>query len=325
MEYSKEIKVLDHGYVRYIEHMGKDETVIEAARMSTGRGFVDWDPYKTCTKCGIIQKAVGDLKFGTTFYLDDAPAVEPHEHEWKNEPGDANLLDFLYRHKHMTPFEMGELHIEVQAPIFVFREWHRHRTQSYNEFSARYSAMPNLHYMPPIERFAKQSTDNKQGTGTQLVDYAGEWRQSVEVEQQDIFNNYDGMLRAGVAKEVARINTPVSRYSKMRAKANLRNWLGFLMLRMEGGAQWEIRQYANAVGEIVKDLWPRVYALFEEYDFYATRFSRTEMDVLRGMLEDWGNLSGKSFDGTDWKVQVERWSKDFKGRKRQEFLKKVIG
>src|SRR4029079_8395260 len=126
------IPVLDYGYVEIIDNWGSDERIIEAARMSTGKGFLGWgggwcpnSPHDTeCTCKGTRQ----------------------------NPPGDGKLLRFLWEHKHATPFEMGGLVIEVMAPIFVFREWHRHRTQSYNEMSARYTPLPDVNYIPSIER-----------------------------------------------------------------------------------------------------------------------------------------------------------------------------
>ena len=239
----EQLPVLDHGYVKYVGHMGSDETVIEAARMSTGKGFQRWEK-------------------------------------------DAKLLDFLYRHHHSTPFEMCELAIEVQAPIFVFREWMRHRTQSYNELSARYTWMPNLHYVPSADRFLPKESSNKQESSEFFAVGTNEdFRELVEKDQQSIYKLYEGMLSAGVPKEVARLNTPVSRYSRMRAKTDLRNWLGFLNLRMRENAQWEIREYAGAVGKIIESIWPRTYALFLEYDLNAKSFSSKELEVLRESVD----------------------------------------
>jgi len=275
----KTIKVLDHGYVKYVAHMGSDESIIEAARMSTGRGFVDWDETQECTRCKLkmpVQTVIG------------YKCVDGSEnHDWKKAAGDSKLLSFLYANKHMTPFEMCELAIEVQAPIMVFREWHRHRTQSYNEFSARYEQMPDLHYLPDAGRIQKQSAANKQGSGdTYDATFARSVVDRLAFQQRDIYASYDKWVNDdGVAKEVARLNTPVSRYSKMRAKTDLRNWLGFLQLRMAGNAQLEIRQYANAVAEIVKELWPRTFALFEEHDLGGVHLSKSEAALLRDYIE----------------------------------------
>lgn len=291
-------KVLDHGYVRYVDHMGSDESIVEAARMSTGRGFVSWEPYKRCRKC--------DVPF-LTHRLDGSEIVYRKEcevgglHDWQAFPrGDLGMLDFMWKNKHATPFEFAELHVEVQAPIFVFREWHRHRTFSFSEFSARYSQMPNLHYLPSPDRVQKQSTTNRQGSGAAFgEELAAGFITKWEIEQQEVYETYDNFVGAhGVAKEIARLNTPVSRYSKMRAKTDLRNWLAFLKLRMASSAQWEIRQYANACAEIVKQLWPRTWALFEEHDLHGVNLSRTDAARLREVLTYWYG-SGESAHGSD--------------------------
>jgi thymidylate synthase (FAD) len=181
--------------------------------------------------------------------------------------GDEKLLAYLYKHKHMTPFEMAGMTIEVQAPIFVFREWHRHRTQSYNELSARYTPVPDLHYVPSLERLLMDGGTNKQaqGTGAKLtLEQAENFRKIVTSYYNTLNVEYNAFMRFGVPKELARILMPVGRYSRMRASANLRNWLAFLTLRMDEAAQWEIRQYANAVGAIIAEQFPRTWALFVE-------------------------------------------------------------
>ncbi len=249
-ELETEIKVLDHGYVRYMGHLGTEEDIIRAARMSTQKDFIGWDDH------------YDNL---------DNPGVS----KWIK--GDKNLLEYLYKNHHMTPFEMLDLRIQVKAPIFVFREWHRHRTQSYNEMSARYIQMPNEHYLPEPRL---QDTKNKQGSVSMLAGDSLSFQMSMEAEQHQIYENYDRWIEFGVAKEIARVNTPISRYSIMWAKANLRNWLQFLQLRMAPNAQWEIRQYANAVASIIKEIWPRTYALFEEYTLRAYTLSRSEIALL---------------------------------------------
>lgn len=286
MERGHEIKVLDHGYVRLIDYMGSDEAIVEDARMSTSRGFVSWEPYRRCKKCG--ETCLDNLRFA---------CENCRVGEWEQFPrGDQGLLETLVANRHTTPLETGgELKIEVQAPIFVFREWHRHRTQSYNEFSARYAQMPDLHYLPELERFQKQSASNKQGSATELVDTAANIWLKMRATQQRIYNDYECDLGEGLAREVARINTPVSRYSKMRAKTDLWNWFHFLGLRQAAGAQWEIRQYADAVGQVVAAIWPRAHALFVEHQLRATRLSRSECAALSDyltQLEMLGHVSG---------------------------------
>jgi thymidylate synthase (FAD) len=271
--------VLDHGYVKFIGSMGDDTEIVEAARMSTGRGFVGWKPYRRCELCDYVDGPK----------LPECPA-RPGGHRWKDFPrGDMGFLEYMYSNQHMTPFEMCSLAIEVKAPIFVFREWHRHRTQKFNEFSARYAQMPNEHYLPALERIVKQSKTNKQASSSDPIDaaVAGHMLDALEREQESLYENYDYLIREGVANEIARINTPVSRYSKMRAKTDLRNWLGFLLLRKQSNhskPQWEISQYANVVGDIIQKLWPRTYELFEEHTLYAETFSRSEMKIIRNIL-----------------------------------------
>lgn len=279
----KEIKILDHGYVSYIDHMGEEERIIEAARQSTQKGFLGWEGTQACKSCGF---EVGDFP---KVKMKDIPIDQIQNvscvHEFEYRKGDKHLLEYLYKNKHMTPFEMCELTIQVKAPIMVFREWHRHRTQSYNEMSGRYIQMPNEHYIPEVRM---QDKKNRQGSFTS-EDFGNainsDFRSNITFQQDQIYAQYEVDINAGIAKEVARINTPISRYSVMYAKANLRNWLGFLDLRTRPNAQWEIVQYANAVAGIIKELWPRTYVLYEEYTRYSCSLSATEIRLLINNLE----------------------------------------
>lgn len=249
----RQVPVLDHGYVKLIDFLGDDASIIEAARMSTEGGFVSWEPYE------------------------------------KHPGGDMGLLDFLWRKRHATPFEMCEAVFEVQAPLLAFREWHRHRTQSYNEFSARYAVMANLHYVPSEERLKSIKSSNKQAASLdhhlgEEVDYE-KMLANIDDEQKSIYAEYERMLAQGVPKEIARLNTPVSRYSKMRVKTDLRNWLAFENLRIRPSAQWEIRQYAEVIGHtFLKALFPRTWSIFEEHDLYGAHLSRTELRALRAVM-----------------------------------------
>jgi thymidylate synthase (FAD) len=227
-----EIKVLDHGYLKMVESWGRGEAgeteaaIIEAARQSTQGSFRGWEQ-------------------------------------------DAKLLRFMFTNKHLTPFEFCGMTIEIQAPIFVFREWHRHRTQSYNEMSARYAPLPDLNYLPNTNRVLLTQDKNKQAQGVtgskRLTEHiADDWLENIAEFYQRAEDLYQYGLSRGIPKELARVVLPVGRYSRMRASANLRNWLSFLTLRMDPNAQWEIRQYANAVGEIVAQEFPRTWALFRE-------------------------------------------------------------
>lgn len=227
------MRLLDHGYVNLVEAWGSDERIVEAARQSTGGGFVSWDPY------------------------------EGHPR------GDAGLLRYLWTKKHSTPFEMCGMTIEVQAPIFVLREWYRHRTQSYSEMSARYAPLPDLAYVPTVERIMMDGGANKQagvvkGAEPVTESAANVFQAMLRHQYANAERAYQTALNTGVPKELARIVLPVGRYSRMRASANLRNWLAFLALRMAPDAQWEIREYANAVGVIIAEHFPRTWSLFDE-------------------------------------------------------------
>ena len=184
----------------------------------------------------------------------------------KTVVGDEKLLRFLWENGHSSPFEQCSATFEIQAPIMVFREWHRHRTQSYNEMSGRYTVMPDNHYIPERSRICKQSTTNKQGSTAETVspEIAEEFLSRIIFEQNHIYETYLWAVWHGIAKEVARINTPVSRYSKMRATASLLNWYRFLSKRLPSSAQWEIRQYAGAILTMLLEKFPRSTALFNE-------------------------------------------------------------
>lgn len=225
--------ILDHGYVELVETWGSDERIIEAARMSTARGFLGW---------------------GTP-----------------EEPGDEKLLRYLWNNKHATPFEMAGMTVEVMAPIMVFREWHRHRVPfGYNEMSARYTPLPDVNYIPSVERLMVGSDGkNKQagtikGAATLTEADAKSFQDGLRLIYQQAQALYETALANGVPKELARVHLPVGRYSRMRATSNLRGWLAFLTLRMAPTAQYEIRVYANAVGELIAAHFPRTWVLFVE-------------------------------------------------------------
>jgi thymidylate synthase (FAD) len=228
VEADVKVQVLDQGYVELVETWGSEERIIEAARMSTNKGFVDWDK-------------------------------------------DAKLLHYLYKHEHMTPFEMCGAIFEVKAPIFVFREWHRHRTQSYNEMSARYVPLPDENYIPEATDTHDRAMGAFYTTNRQASAVSGkmpefekikEWRTRLANAYYAAQEAYEYGLSVGVPKELARLSTPVGRYSRMRASANLRNWLQFLELRTAPGAQLEIQHYALAVQSLLTEHFPRTLAEF---------------------------------------------------------------
>jgi thymidylate synthase (FAD) len=254
-----EIKLLDHGYLRFVESYGSDERIVEAARMSTGKGFLGWG-HEECTFCG------DRLVFPSRRPCPDSPNGN---HDFKDKPGDEKLLRFLDENRHTSPFEMAGMIIEVQMPIFVFREWHRHRTQSFSEMSARYTPLPDFNYIPTVERLLIHSKTNKQagtvaGAAALTPDGAAFYRGKLQAMYEDDERFYQETLAMGVPKELARVHLPVGRYSRMRASTNLHNWLYFLTLRQAPAAQWEIRQYANAVGTYIADRFPRTWECFVE-------------------------------------------------------------
>lgn len=260
------ITILDHGYLSLVESWGSDERIVEAARMSTGKGFQGWGG-----KCDGIAHQLAEVGV-------DAEAQRslhggcPTCKGTQRLTGDEKLLKFLWDNKHATPFEMAGLIIEVQAPIMVFREWHRHRTQSYNEMSARYTPLPDVNYVPTVDRCLVVNGANKQanaikGCAELSHESALEWLAELSLVYEHAERVYQSGLRRGIPKELARLPVPVGRYSRMRASANLRNWLAFLTLRSDcvpegAAAQWEIRQFANAVGKLIEQAFPRTYELF---------------------------------------------------------------
>jgi thymidylate synthase (FAD) len=279
------VEVLDHGYVRLIETWGHGDAgvpeagIIEAARQSTQGSFRGWEsriaePHEPCGGCNGLGK-VDDRGFklvGQPFF-DSKPCPKCGGDGLKREPGDKALLRYLYTSKpqHATPFEFAGCVIEVQAPIFVFREWHRHRTQSYNEMSARYAPLPDINYVPSVERImlGAQATTNKQagavkGAAELTEATARTFRDELDAAYRAAEDIYQTYLGLGVPKELARAVLPIGRYSQMRASANLRNWLAFMTLRADPNAQWEIQQFAHAVGDILAAHFPQTWTLFEE-------------------------------------------------------------
>lgn len=239
------IDVLDHGYVQFIEAWGVG---------TSGRDVADYRD-DSDHEIGIIEAA--------------RQSTQGSFRGWEQ---DAKLLAYLYNNQHSTPFEFAGMVIEVQAPIFIFREWHRHRTQSYNEMSARYSPLPDLNYVPTVERLLVKNEGNKQAgaiKGSAELNEVGAkaFQRKLRAVYAEDERHYQYALADGVPKELARILLPVGRYSKMRAAANLRNWLAFMTLRCAPGAQQEIRDYANAVAEIIALKFPQTYTLwFDQID-----------------------------------------------------------
>lgn len=235
----KEFPVLDHGFVRLVDVMGSDDSIVQAARVSYGKG----------TK-------------------------KRHE--------DKGLIRYLIRHQHTTPFEMVEFKFHVKLPIFVARQWIRHRTANVNEYSGRYSVMEDQFYVPDPDEIRYQSQTNRQGRDEEVV--------PVEVQREFIealnevtgrsYEDYQRFIDAGVARELARINLPLALYTQWYWKIDLHNLLHFLRLRLDPHAQAEFQKYAHVIAEIVKQICPITWEAFEDYQLNAMHFSSLELKVL---------------------------------------------
>lgn len=236
---------------------------------------------------------------------------------------DEGLIRYLMRHYHTTPFEMVQFKFHIKAPIFVIRQWHRHRMWSYNEYSGRYSEMKDEFYIPKEEHVTKQNPDNKQGGTSEQIDCKSifhddeTWNDQFSANQQYSHSWYKRYLDTGMRKELARINLPVSNYSEMYACVDLHNLFHFLKLRLDSHAQYEIRVYAEAIAEIIKKIIPISYKAFEDYVLNAVRFTGKDIEALARALT--------SVDTTFMNHSIPSaansvfWNK----REREEFLKKI--
>lgn len=223
------IDVLDYGYVRLVDVMGNDQSVVRAARVS-------YD-------------------------------AEPRE-----DGSDDKLIHYLMRNRHTSPFEAVTLTFEIKAPIFVFRQWHRHRTWSYNEVSARYTALPEEYYVPHPTQIGEQAKHNKQmrtATG-EVTDDSIRAAEHIESVCQQAHDHYKALLEQGVPRELARGVLPLNTYSRMFATVNLHNLFHFLRLRLHEHAQYEIRVYADAMLQLIEILVPVSVAAFKESIGYET-------------------------------------------------------
>jgi len=210
------IEVLDHGFVRLIDSMGSDLAVVRNARVS----------YDAAWRAG------------------------------EDSGGDEKLLRYLYKNGHNTPFESVTFTFEVKAPIFVLRQWHRHRTQSFNELSARYKELPQEFYVPEINNITTQSDDNKQMRTQTVHPYAAEFQILMREKAQDNFIAYHTLLKEGCPRELARTILPLSTYSHMFVTVNLNNLFKFLSERLHEHAQFEIAEYAKVLLKIIDPIVP---------------------------------------------------------------------
>ena len=249
------IPVLDHGFVRVIDYMGDDAAVVQAARVSYGKG----------------TKKVSE---------------------------DKGLIHYLMRHRHSTPFEMCEIKFHVKLPIFVARQWIRHRTANVNEYSARYSILDREFYIPGPEQLASQSAANRQGRGDVLT--GAEAARVLDILKQDsgtAYDHYAEMLnetetgetisaeKQGLARELARMNLSLNFYTQWYWKIDLYNFMHFLSLRADPHAQYEIRVYADAMLDVLRKWVPLTADAFDQHRLHAITLSKSALAAVKRMLK----------------------------------------
>jgi thymidylate synthase (FAD) len=236
----------------------------------------------------------------------------------KKTQKDRDLIRYLLRHQHTSPFEMVELKFHCKLPIFVARQWIRHRTASVNEYSLRYSEAQKEFYFPEPDAIRKQSTLNRQGRSDETLSPENQQRILTILKRhiQLLWEDYEQFEQMDIARELARIHLPVSLYTEWYWKIDLHNLLHFLRLRLDPTAQYEIQVYAEAIAEIVKIAVPLTWEAFEDYVLLAKSFSRPEMEILKKALN-------QSSTPPDWKAmaQARRLSK----RETREFIEKIEG
>jgi thymidylate synthase (FAD) len=196
------------------------------------------------------------------------------------------LIRYLLRHRHTTPFEMVEFKFEMKMPIFVARQFIRHRTANVNEMSGRYSEMPEEFYVPDPENVKVQASKNKQGRGEEVLENAEDICRALHNEAQQAFSNYHGYLEEGMARELARSNLPLSTYTQWVWKCDLHNIMHLLSLRLHPHAQWEIRVFAEAMAELIKPYVPIAWKAFEDYRLHGMFLTRPDIETLQLLLED---------------------------------------
>ncbi len=266
------IPILDHGFIRVIDYMGDDTSIVQAARVSYGKGT-------------------------------------------KKVSTDAGLIKYLMRHWHSTPFEMCEIKYHVKLPIFIARQWIRHRTANVNEYSARYSILDKEFYLPAVENLAAQSQSNRQGRGDVLSgDQAKKVLDLLKKDAEQTYDNYETMLnerydgsvidekQVGLARELARMNLTLNTYTQWYWKTDLLNLMNFLRLRADHHAQFEIRAYADAMLDTVKRWVPITYDAFLDYRVGGTEVSSKGKKIIQKLI------SGEKVDVEKSGLSKREWN-----------------
>lgn len=225
----------------------------------------------------------------------------------KSVSQDGALIDYLLRHQHTSPFEQVVMTFHVKMPIFVARQWVRHRTGRMNEVSGRYSIMKDEFYVPAEDKVAPQSKDNKQGRATEAFDKttADKIISQLEAGQKEAYENYSELIDSGLAREIARINLPLSLYTEFYWEMDLHNLFHFLKLRLDSHAQYEIRVYAEVILEMCRKVAPMATESFINHMNHGVNFSGEEMEALRAVMEGKPNpLEGKKLDRFNEKIKT---------------------
>ena len=270
------IPVLDHGFIRVVDYMGDDSSVVQAARVSYGKGT-------------------------------------------KKVSTDAGLIKYLMRHWHSTPFEMCEIKYHVKLPIFIARQWIRHRTANVNEYSARYSILDKEFYLPEPEHLAAQSQNNRQGRGDVLKgEQAKKVLNLLKNDAEQTYNNYEMMLNerydgsvidekeVGLARELARMNLTLNTYTQWYWKTDLLNLMNFLRLRADHHAQYEIRTYADTMLDTLKKWVPITYEAFMDYRVGGTEVSAKGKAVLQKLIQrEEVNIEKSGLSKREWNELME--------------------
>ncbi len=270
------IPILDHGFIRVIDYMGDDTSIVQAARVSYGKGT-------------------------------------------KKVSTDSGLIKYLMRHWHSTPFEMCEIKYHIKLPIFIARQWIRHRTANVNEYSARYSILDKEFYLPAPEHLAAQSQNNRQGRGDVLEgDQAKKVLDLLKGDAEQTYNNYEMMLNekydgsvinedgVGLARELARMNLTLNTYTQWYWKTDLLNLMNFLRLRADHHAQYEIRAYADVMLDTVKKWVPITYEAFMDYRVGGTEVSAKGKAVIQKLIKgDEISMEQSDLSKREWNELME--------------------